>query len=354
MRHGPTCVVVATFQEARHFTAHTAHRYRELAERTGFVAAFGEGLDAEPVRGVRGAVLRPDDVVRGEWDIVVVSPHFAAALLARDLGDTGADADRTFEFALTYDRDTCVRAAQALLGRVVPQLRAVTTTEGRTVRPEGHAVAPSAPAGGPVTSSGVGPADVLLRRALAATTSGITIADVTLPDAPLVYVNTAFERLSGVRAEQVLGRNCRFMQSDDTDPAALQRIRDAIAQGREHTETLPQRPRPDRTPVERGAPGTGLRRRRSAAAVHRRADRRDRARRRRARPGPRAQPRAALRRSGGAAGLPRPPDRPANRRRSALVLGELLAHASGGAGAVLSRRPGRLQGRQRLARPRGR
>lgn len=66
-------------------------------------------MELEPVRGVRGASLAADDPVRGEWDLVVLSPHFAAALLARDLSDVGLDRERTFEFALTYDRDTVVR-----------------------------------------------------------------------------------------------------------------------------------------------------------------------------------------------------------------------------------------------------
>ncbi|MCW2666536.1 MAG: hypothetical protein JWN57_1498 [Frankiales bacterium] len=241
LRHGATAVVASAFQEARHFTPLTAHRYRELAERTGFVAALGEGLNIEPVHGVRGAALDATDPVRGEWDIVVLSPHFAAALLARDLGDAGPDCERTFEFALTYDRDTVVRAAQALLGRVVPQL---APPAGGAVLPGPAAVtaAPSDAAALPTA------ADALLRRALAATTNGVTIADVTHPDQPLVYVNTAFERLSGLRAEDVVGRNCRFLQSDETDPAAVGRIRDAIAAGRECRETVLNHRGPDRTP----------------------------------------------------------------------------------------------------------
>ena len=111
MRIGQTCVVAATFQEAKHFTVATTQRYRDLVERTGFVCALGEGLSPEPAPGVRGANLSPDDPVRGEWDVVVVGPHFAAALLARDLGDTGPDMQRTFDDALTYDRDTVIRAA---------------------------------------------------------------------------------------------------------------------------------------------------------------------------------------------------------------------------------------------------
>src|SRR5437763_569563 len=112
MRLGATSVVAAPFQEARHFTPSTTQRYRDLVERTGFVAALGEGLPAEPLPGVRGAALDPADPVRAEWDLVVLGPHFAAALLARDLGDSGPDLERTFEFALTYERDPDGRVVQ--------------------------------------------------------------------------------------------------------------------------------------------------------------------------------------------------------------------------------------------------
>ena len=43
MRLGETCVVAATFQEARHFTPSTVQRYRDLVARTGFVCALGRG-----------------------------------------------------------------------------------------------------------------------------------------------------------------------------------------------------------------------------------------------------------------------------------------------------------------------
>ena len=120
LSHGATAIVASTFQEARHFTPATARRYEALAQVAGFVCALGEGLATDLVPGVRGAHLAADDPVRGEWDVVVLTPHFAAALLARDLGDSGPDADRRFSYALTYHRDTVVRAAGALLSRIVP------------------------------------------------------------------------------------------------------------------------------------------------------------------------------------------------------------------------------------------
>ena len=237
MRLGETAVVAATFQEGRHFTPSTTQRYRDLVERTGFVCALGEGLPVEPLAGLRGADLRPDDVVRGEWDVVVLGPHFSAALLARDLGDDGPDLERTFEYALTYDRATVVRAAHALLSRVAPRVGAVPpAVEVR--RPVPARVVPVPPVDG----------DALLRDALSATTSGVTIADMRQPDQPLVYVNAAFEELAGFPQAEVLGRNCRFLQSPDTDPAAVARIRAAIDRGEECRETVLNLRGPDRTP----------------------------------------------------------------------------------------------------------
>ncbi|TFV86106.1 EAL domain-containing protein [Blastococcus sp. CT_GayMR16] len=240
MRLGDTAVVAATFQEARHFTPSTTQRYRDLVERTGFVCALGEGLPVEPLPGLRGADLRPDDVVRGEWDVVVLGPHFSAALLARDLGDDGPDLERTFEYALTYDRATVVRAAHALLSRVAPRLAPAVAGVPDVRRPGTVPV----PALRRVPSDG----DALVRSALSATTSGVTIADMLQPDQPLVYVNEAFQELAGFPASEVLGRNCRFLQSPDTDPAAVARIRSAIDRGEECRETVLNLRGPDRTP----------------------------------------------------------------------------------------------------------
>lgn len=145
VRIGETGLVAATFQEDRHFTPATTQRYRDLARGAGFVCALGEGMPVAPVEGVRGADLAPSDPVRGEWDVVVVGPHFSAALLARDLGDDGPDLERTFEYALTYDRETVIRAAQALLSRVAPRAELPPPRTDR--QPVVVPAPPAAPAG---------------------------------------------------------------------------------------------------------------------------------------------------------------------------------------------------------------
>jgi len=117
--HG-LAVVLAAFEQARFFTPASAKRYAALANSTAFVVALGAGMPPEPVPGVRGADLKADDPVLGEWDIAVVGPHFTAALVARDLGDDGPDAGRTFDYVLTYDRDLVLEVARSLMTRTLP------------------------------------------------------------------------------------------------------------------------------------------------------------------------------------------------------------------------------------------
>ena len=56
----------------------------------------------------------------------------------------------------------------------------------------------------------------------------MAISDPTLPDNPIVYVNPAFEMLTGYARHEVLGRNCRFLQGPMTDKTDVARLREAI------------------------------------------------------------------------------------------------------------------------------
>ncbi|QTE27905.1 sensor domain-containing phosphodiesterase [Pengzhenrongella sicca] len=110
-------LLLAGFEDARFFSPDTARRYTELARQLPFVGALGVGMSAEPAPGVRGTALSRQDPLAREWTVVVLGAHTAAALMARDLGDEGADGDREFEFVVTYDRALVTAAAQALVGR---------------------------------------------------------------------------------------------------------------------------------------------------------------------------------------------------------------------------------------------
>lgn len=63
---------------------------------------------------------------------------------------------------------------------------------------------------------------------MASSSCGITIADATLPDLPLIYANKAFERITGYPVEEILGKNCRFLQDGSENTEALKEIHDAL------------------------------------------------------------------------------------------------------------------------------
>ncbi|GAA2361197.1 hypothetical protein GCM10010170_056470 [Dactylosporangium salmoneum] len=113
-------MLLASFQEGAHFTRATARRYSAIAETAALVAVLGTELPSAPAPGVRGTAFAGNDPLRGEWNVIVVGPHFAGALVARDLADTGPQERRRFTYALTYDRDLVLDAARALLHWIVP------------------------------------------------------------------------------------------------------------------------------------------------------------------------------------------------------------------------------------------
>lgn len=75
-------------------------------------------------------------------------------------------------------------------------------------------------------------------RVVGATGIAVLIADARLPDAPVVDVNPAFERLTGYAPEDVLGRNCRFLQGPGSNPVVVKRMRTALDEARQFTEVI--------------------------------------------------------------------------------------------------------------------
>jgi PAS domain S-box-containing protein len=79
---------------------------------------------------------------------------------------------------------------------------------------------------------------LLRERALQATTVSVTICDARLPDSPIVWVNKAFTTTTGYLAEDVIGRNPRFLQGPETDPAAIAELRQAMIERRTSVVTM--------------------------------------------------------------------------------------------------------------------
>lgn len=78
----------------------------------------------------------------------------------------------------------------------------------------------------------------LLERVVNESQDGIVIAEQEGDENILIYVNKGFERLTGYTADEILYQDCRFLQGDDRDQPALDRIRQAIKNNQPCREIL--------------------------------------------------------------------------------------------------------------------
>ena len=63
-----------------------------------------------------------------------------------------------------------------------------------------------------------------LTNALASLRHTFTVCDPTLPDCPIVYASDGFLKMTGYSAEEVLNRNCRFLQGEETEQEEVRRM----------------------------------------------------------------------------------------------------------------------------------
>ena len=73
--------------------------------------------------------------------------------------------------------------------------------------------------------------DYSLVKALQTAQLNFVISDPSYPDNPIVFASSGFLELTGYTLDQVLGRNCRFLQGPDTDPKCVEKIRRGIEKG---------------------------------------------------------------------------------------------------------------------------
>jgi len=68
----------------------------------------------------------------------------------------------------------------------------------------------------------------VLSKILDSCVNGVSLADPDQEDMPLVYVNKAFETITGYTFEETVGRNCRFLQGKEHDQTEVNKLREAI------------------------------------------------------------------------------------------------------------------------------
>lgn len=112
----------------------------------------------------------------------------------------------------------------------IPQVSTVPAAPQVPAEPHARSTSP--------VRRGTADVEALVTQAVRVCSGGVSIADASTPDMPLIYVNEAFERATGYRAPEVLGRNCRFLQGPDTSRELVQELREAVAAGRDHVSVL--------------------------------------------------------------------------------------------------------------------
>ncbi|MBM7416500.1 MULTISPECIES: EAL domain-containing protein [Nocardiaceae] len=116
-----TALMLGAFQHVKHFTPITGRRWELMAMNATLVGALAENIGTEPAPKIRGANLAASDALREEWDVVVLTPHFSAVLAARDLGDTGPDMERRYDYVLSHDTTLTIECARSLIARLPPE-----------------------------------------------------------------------------------------------------------------------------------------------------------------------------------------------------------------------------------------
>jgi len=189
-------------------------RWADTDRRVGFVIAEPDGTVVGANLGWEDVVADlPFDAADGEAAVpggnlrawLAECEHPAAETLSTALREA-ADGDRAALRETVGDGDASVRITS-----VEPDdLRYLVFTVG----------VERSPGDGSLRESAMDEAPV-----------GISISDPSLPDNPVIYANAAFERITGYDREEVVGRNCRFLQGPDTDEEAVARLRESIAAG---------------------------------------------------------------------------------------------------------------------------
>ncbi|WP_254522858.1 bacterio-opsin activator domain-containing protein [Natrinema caseinilyticum] len=196
------------------------------------------GSDVGDAPGAARALDRVVDPVVAVADGTITFAN-EAARDAFELGEAGRDAAtalgaRWTRLATAIDETTVGTARQVDLEGEQGSARIHRGADGATITFDPEPTGTDEAAG-----SQPGASDRLVKdRALEEAPVGITISDPDREDNPLVYVNEAYETITGYEFDEVVGRNCRFLQGEDSNEDAIAEMAAAIDDERPVTVEL--------------------------------------------------------------------------------------------------------------------
>ena len=117
---GTPPVLLTAFDSRARLVTPLAQALAAVAQTSAFVGMVS--ADRLPrIRRVRPGTLQREDPFAAEWDVVLVGAHFSAAFTAVPVAGTLRSADGPrYRYAVTYDRETVLHCARALLSRIDP------------------------------------------------------------------------------------------------------------------------------------------------------------------------------------------------------------------------------------------
>ncbi|MEF8808413.1 bacterio-opsin activator domain-containing protein [Natronomonas sp.] len=188
-------------------------RHDDISVRTATLAGVEEALaDADCVVGTHGPGT---DGFRAFERVRQVDGTVPFVLLAHD--ETGMVASRAVEAGVSgFVPVSAPNAGRLLVERVEAAIESTRRDDGVRM---------------PIEELDIHEELRLKERAIDEAPIGITISDPDRPDNPMVYINDAFERLTGYEKANTVGQNCRFLQGPESDPEAIATMREAIDAG---------------------------------------------------------------------------------------------------------------------------
>lgn len=207
-------------------------RTEELAEARERLAGVLAGID-DVVYSIDPAYSRLEYISPAASQVFGYTPEYCLAhstllrelILPDDLAGLW-EARRNLAQAKRMDIRYRIRRADGKIRWVQDRFHQVRDESGKPLRVSGLVR--------DVTATVEAEASLRLQeRALASSSCGVVITDMLQPGQPILYVNEAFERITGYSAEEVLGKNCALLQGGKHEAQyGLEDIRQAIAHGR--------------------------------------------------------------------------------------------------------------------------
>ncbi|CAH9108861.1 unnamed protein product [Cuscuta epithymum] len=155
------------------------------------------------------------------------APPLAAAIKSpvKKANEVGAAAERAAEWGLVLKTDDETGKPQGVKVRTSGE-EANKRVSGNSVRSSGDSYDE-----GTGKEKGIPRISEDLRDALSAFQQTFVVSDATKPDYPIMYASAGFVKMTGYTSNEIIGRNCRFMQGSDTDPKDVAKIREALQSG---------------------------------------------------------------------------------------------------------------------------